>query len=355
MSAMLHLKLMVPGAVPPDQRARSLSDGTLRIGRDADNDWVLDDTSRLISRHHCTITAQAGLFTVIDTSGNGVFINNAERPLGRGNSAILSEGDILHIGDLALQVSVVARPDEGDAFRAILPPLGSPVDMGIGAPETPRAPPPPFSSSIPPVPSPSLVAPARRTVDFQPDVPPPSASGFSSPLTLDWASPRTPFGDLPRPEIKPHGTPPDHLPVEEEALPPVRMSAPQIPDDWDLDIAAPAPVIPHVAPAPIPPLPDLLAPEPPATADRLTLSLIEALAVIENAAVAPGQPRMLEGPPEAVLQRLSAEDPEWVGLSLVSLSASVAARLRPPSAAPIDLKLPARSTGPARTAGDDQP
>ncbi|GGF57771.1 hypothetical protein GCM10007301_16870 [Azorhizobium oxalatiphilum] len=406
----------MPGKVPPDQRARSLTEGTLRIGRDEDNDWVLEDDAKLISRHHCTLTARSGLFTIIDTSGNGVFINDSERALGRGNSAILSEGDLLHLGEISIQVSVASHTDDSDAFRAMLPPLGAPADLGIGGAEVPTRE-PPFAAPPPLVsPQPSvspLSAPQRRgTLGFDLMRAPTPTVDRTPTYDPSWGGTRTPFGDLPSPTELPHGTPPDHLPVVEEALPPIRAASPQIPDDWDLDLpprtpdiplprpsaippgpvppmatplrkTAPRPASPELppdfdldlgpdfapaAPAPTPAVPAAPAPAPDAQGDRrLLLALIEALGVIESTVMPADRPRTLSGAPEEVLTRLSREDPDWVGLTLVSLSAEVSARLaqapgtqapgtRPAAApvapAPLSLSLPERVNRPVRDPGD---
>jgi len=136
MSVILHLQLVTAGPTSPDQRARSLSEGELRIGREPDNDWVLEDEARLISRHHCTITAHAGLFTLIDTSNNGVFLNESERPLGRGNSVILSAGDRLHLGELTLDVSIDdATGRHRRLRRPCSPPSGAPDRRTIDTPD----------------------------------------------------------------------------------------------------------------------------------------------------------------------------------------------------------------------------
>lgn len=333
MIAVLHLKLMVAETMPPDQRARSLAEGMLRIGRDLDNDWVLEDEARLVSRHHCTISAKAGLFTIIDTSANGVFINDAERALGRGNSAILSDGDLLHLGDLTIVATVETRTDEADAFRALLPPL----EQGLpAAPEwasgAPAPQPSPVAAQSSAVPRAAVALPARTTR------PPPR---------LDWPTPREPFGDLPA-RSTPSGpaTPPNHLPVEEEALLPPRVRLAQIPDDWDMDADdQPAP-----QPSPEMSQPALAPSATAADADRhhgLLLSLIEALGVIERAAPQAGTPRLFAGTPEEALQRLIREDEAWMNLSLLSLSARIAARLgQPVSPSPLHS---------APDAGDDRP
>lgn len=78
------------------------------IGRGSDADWVLRDPD--VSRLHATIECRAGDYYVIDNSKNGVFVNDAKRPLGQGKEHKLIDGDRLIMGDYVVQVSIT--PDE---------------------------------------------------------------------------------------------------------------------------------------------------------------------------------------------------------------------------------------------------
>lgn len=80
-----------------------------RIGRARDNDWVLPDPQRYISAHHCEVSFRAGDWVLKDTSTNGVFVNEAVMPLQ--GEQILSDGDVLRLGEYLLQVSIDERND----------------------------------------------------------------------------------------------------------------------------------------------------------------------------------------------------------------------------------------------------
>lgn len=69
------------------------------IGRAERNDWRLPDPTKVISSQHAQIGCADGEFFVIDLSTNGVFLNGAETPIGRGQHAPLHNGDRLRIGD----------------------------------------------------------------------------------------------------------------------------------------------------------------------------------------------------------------------------------------------------------------
>ena len=47
------------------------------IGRAPDNDWTLPDPGRVLSKHHCRITANGDTWLITDTSSNGTFLNGA--------------------------------------------------------------------------------------------------------------------------------------------------------------------------------------------------------------------------------------------------------------------------------------
>lgn len=111
----------------PERDGFPVAGPTVRIGRQRDNDLVLEDTS--VSRHHAEIHRGGdGALTLVDLDSlNGVFVN--ERQI---KSAALSDGDSVEIGDVRLSFSrhasapreprrgagagldktVIARPDD---------------------------------------------------------------------------------------------------------------------------------------------------------------------------------------------------------------------------------------------------
>lgn len=76
------------------------------IGRSSDNDWVLPDPSRYISAHHARIHFQQGHFVLEDTSTNGVFVNDDERPLSRRGPYRLQNGDVLRLGEYQVVAAI---------------------------------------------------------------------------------------------------------------------------------------------------------------------------------------------------------------------------------------------------------
>ncbi len=341
MRPVLTLTVVGPSDLAPDDRTRSLENGRLRIGRDSDNDWVIEDPARLISRHHCTIMATDGLFTVIDTSVNGLIINDAERPLGRGNSALLSDGDILHLAGIEVAVTLGEIREPGrDPLRAVLPPRkGFPgSDSGPAEGLPPGAGP---SASPGPAPGPAP-GPGLRA---GPVLPIPNAFPFAPraaepPPWLRQSAPPEPATPRPVAQV----TPDDHVPAERQAFVQSSVSPHLIPDDWDADLPA------LRAPPPSLPLPSSPS-SPPDDARGLTLVLIEALGRIALASEEEGS-ELFQGTPEAVLARLSAGDTGWTALTLDSLSLAIAARLGRAGAPPL-AKSASRAIETDRTAEGD--
>ncbi len=82
------------------------------IGRSLDNDWVFPDPNRYVSGRHALIDFQAGAYYLIDTSRNGVYINDADVPVGRGHPQRIFDGDVLHIGDYVIAATITAEADD---------------------------------------------------------------------------------------------------------------------------------------------------------------------------------------------------------------------------------------------------
>ena len=109
----LHLR------ITSDNRTRFGDDQTVEfaacggtIGRSLDNDWVFPDPNRYVSGRHALIDFQAGAYYLIDTSRNGVYINDADVPVGRGHPQRIFDGDVLHIGDYVIAATITAEADD---------------------------------------------------------------------------------------------------------------------------------------------------------------------------------------------------------------------------------------------------
>ena len=77
------------------------------IGRNERNHLALPDPDRFISSEHAAIHFLDGSFQIEDRSTNGVFINQSESPIGRGNLTPLNQGDQISIGDYEIAVDIV--------------------------------------------------------------------------------------------------------------------------------------------------------------------------------------------------------------------------------------------------------
>ena len=100
------------------------------LGRSANNDWVLPDPQRYLSGQHALIEYRSGEFFIIDTSTNGLFVNQSSHALGKGNQLRLQQGDQLRLGSYELVVTLSHDPEPVSASAPsissnwIMPPAG---------------------------------------------------------------------------------------------------------------------------------------------------------------------------------------------------------------------------------------
>lgn len=109
---------------------RWFSDTVVRIGRGSDNDWILADETRELSRYHLELEHEQHGIVLRDLSSSGTYVNDEPAPVGRGRSRILRDGDRLRLGPYILRV----QTGETAGHR--------PAPSGVPAPfEDPFAPP----------------------------------------------------------------------------------------------------------------------------------------------------------------------------------------------------------------------
>ncbi|MBP2298716.1 type VI secretion system-associated FHA domain protein TagH [Azospirillum picis] len=287
---------------PPAQGGditRDLGSGRLVIGRGPDCDWILNDTERVLSKAHCMVEFKGGVYIVIDSSTNGVFLNDGPSPIGRGNSAVIGDGDRLRMGGFVMRAGFAAdeAPAANDPFLAVLrgsdPPAAGGVPGGTASQDDPFA---AAAFDRPPMP----LTPIPEDDDLFGDLQPPGVRGAAA--DPDWSrstqadfSPDS-FGTMrlateggggPASSLPPSGTssiPDDWLdePVDVRPaggpppapVPPV-TAAPSFQDDWDDDPLVP-PAFGRQAPSPLPSLlPSQAAPAAVAAPDLLTRALAE--------------------------------------------------------------------------------
>lgn len=191
----MTLKLVMircPDNVAPQRR--EVRGGEFSIGRGQDNEWVIADPERHLSKKHCRLVYSAGDWEVHDLSTNGTFLNQASDPIGRGAVKKLRHGDRIKFGLYEIEVTI---DDEGVA-----------VEQGIAMRD----------SDLRSYDEPGLPAADPAVPDASPILPP-----DFDPLAPD----REPFQGP---------TQPDHAPALQSAFRPAPVRAAIIPDDWDVGL-----------------------------------------------------------------------------------------------------------------------
>jgi type VI secretion system FHA domain protein len=82
---------------------------------------------RYVSGRHARVVFHKGRYLLQDTSSNGTYINDNERPLGGQNPHELQSGDVLRIGEYHVQVQIDSSTDPGldDSALYSRPSIGS--------------------------------------------------------------------------------------------------------------------------------------------------------------------------------------------------------------------------------------
>lgn len=104
-------------------RQTRLDEGELVIGRSADAGWQINDPDMFVSRAHCRISGGRDGYFVTDTSSSGLFINDADSPLGPGKSTRLQSGMRLRLGDYVVHVDLQTPAAQAQAASQ---PVGEP-------------------------------------------------------------------------------------------------------------------------------------------------------------------------------------------------------------------------------------
>jgi type VI secretion system protein len=241
--------------------SKRFASGRSTIGRGTDNDWILPDPEKHLSSHHCIIEQQGAHYVITDVSRNGVYLNNVERPLGNGSSSVLTDGDLIAIGDYQLRIEIEGSPQHA---AALAPNFGdrNPFGTGsavVGDPFGSRGgSPPPMPPVLPSQPSPPGFAPFE---------------GGPFGLPPEAATPPR-FGGLEQGRGRPPD--PDHVAAVDTFFRAPEVREPIIPPDWN-------PLAPEASPAPAAPNDQIVSPPPPA---RPAAALPQEAAQSPRAAVA---------------------------------------------------------------------
>ncbi len=121
--------LRCPDTVPPE--TKRITGGELRIGRGPDNDWIMPDPDRMLSKKHCVIAYRNGGWAIADISTNGTFLNREADPIGQGQIRNLADGDRIRLGAYEIEVRITEEQGfgAGPAFGAK---ASSPFDDPFG-------------------------------------------------------------------------------------------------------------------------------------------------------------------------------------------------------------------------------
>lgn len=78
------------------------------VGRGAGCDWVIPDSSRLLSSHHGLVAYREGRYFLTDISSNGIGVAGSDERLRKGQARVIDDGDVFELGPLAIRARLIA-------------------------------------------------------------------------------------------------------------------------------------------------------------------------------------------------------------------------------------------------------
>lgn len=131
---MMLLRVLSYNGVPADGPSAQFDEIGGTIGRADNNQLVLPDPERTISRVHARIVFRAGGYAVVDNGSNPISVNGL--PVGAGREHPLRPGDQLEIGGYLIKASEASAPVSDDPFADLF----GDAPLGLAAPATPAPP-----------------------------------------------------------------------------------------------------------------------------------------------------------------------------------------------------------------------
>ncbi len=177
---MILLRVLSYNGAPAEGPSAQFDELGGTIGRADNNQLVLPDPERTISRVHARLVFRSGTYAVVDNGSNPISVNGA--PIGSGREHPLNPGDELEIGGYRIAASAAASSSAGDdpfadlfpdAAMGLAAPAHSPVPATVRAPAAAwPSPPAPAAWPPPPAPAPAL-SPGHIPEDWDPFAPDP--------------------------------------------------------------------------------------------------------------------------------------------------------------------------------------
>ena len=323
------LRFQSSGSVPGDGHPIIMRGPSLTIGRGPENDVVLPDPDRMISKTHCVVENHNGSIVVMDMSTNGTFLNYGKIALGRSATPI-NDGDVLSMGsyELVVQISTAA------SFNEPLPPMADERASFGNA----RAAPDPYKLL-------DDATPGGDFLDSLLGASKPSGPGQFRKQHEDFVDLLPPLGDDgpllgPAPDLPSQPAMRDHSSAITDSFVPAQRAASKavIPDDWD-DLLAPTPPSPPAAvPQALAPGADIYSHAPAASALGSPAPALPVDALFDAPVATP-----VANPPNLPVAEAIPEDDDFLGLAppLVAAVPPAFADLPAPAPAPAPEPAPA--------------
>lgn len=186
---MIALTVLSYNGAPADGPSAQFDELGGTIGRANNNQLVLPDPERTISRVHARLVFRAGGFVIADNGSNPISVNGM--PTGAGREHPVKPGDRVQIGGYELEVREAgASPNRADPFADLFGDsalgLATPAPMSAPPPAAWPAPPAPLAMAAwpppPPPPAPqrapsAVLGPGHIPDDWDPFAPEPVAAG----------------------------------------------------------------------------------------------------------------------------------------------------------------------------------